>query len=144
MKRRLCRSSWRAFASTQPLMLPSIFVRKVLFDCPLSLFGTCFLSIWNPPPLSDSLPHHDLVIRTMALFLFLLEKVTLASLPTALSVALRPPFFFGRRSIFKFSTEACAICALFLVSAAPTNLPFLFPSSLTLTTLSSPPSFLLS
>ena len=34
VKPRLCRSSWRAFASTHPLMLPSTCPRKVLFGCP--------------------------------------------------------------------------------------------------------------
>ena len=34
VKPRLCRSSWRAFASTHPLMLPSTFSRKALLACP--------------------------------------------------------------------------------------------------------------
>ena len=33
VKPRLCRSSWRAFASTHPLMLPSTSSREVLFAC---------------------------------------------------------------------------------------------------------------
>ena len=34
VKTRLCRSSWTAFASTHPLMLPSISPREALFACP--------------------------------------------------------------------------------------------------------------
>ena len=34
VKPRLCRSSWRAFASTHPLMLPSTCPRKALLACP--------------------------------------------------------------------------------------------------------------
>ena len=34
VKPRLCRSSWRAFASTYPLMLPSTCSRGTLFACP--------------------------------------------------------------------------------------------------------------
>ena len=34
VKPRLCRSSWRAFASTHPLMLPSTCSREALFACP--------------------------------------------------------------------------------------------------------------
>ena len=34
VKPRLCRSSWRAFASTHPLMLPSTSSRKALVACP--------------------------------------------------------------------------------------------------------------
>ena len=36
VKPRLCRSSWIAIASTQPLMLPSTCPRKALFACPPS------------------------------------------------------------------------------------------------------------
>ena len=34
VKPRLCRSSWRAFASTHPLMLPSTCSREALVACP--------------------------------------------------------------------------------------------------------------
>ena len=34
VKPRLCRSSWRAFASTHPLMLPSTCSRDALLACP--------------------------------------------------------------------------------------------------------------
>ena len=83
VKPRLCRSSWRAFAFTHPLMLPSTFPRKALLAYPPSppwnlsfftvkstLFSQCSRS---DPPLSrqgaafphlDSLPSHDLVLWT--------------------------------------------------------------------------------
>ena len=80
---RLCRSSWRAFASTHPLMLSSTSPREALLACPpcppwnVPLFtvesthsSSCFCS---DPPHSrlgvalarlDSLPPHDLVFWT--------------------------------------------------------------------------------
>ena len=36
VKPRLCRSSWRVFASTHPIMLPSISSREVILGCPFS------------------------------------------------------------------------------------------------------------
>ena len=42
VKPRLCRSSWRAFASTHPLMLPSTCSREALVACP-----PC--PLWNLP-----------------------------------------------------------------------------------------------
>ena len=83
VKPRLCRSSWRAFASTHPLMLPSTCSREALLACPpcppwnLPSF-TVESTLSTPcsrsdPPLSrqgaalahlDSLPHHDLVLWT--------------------------------------------------------------------------------
>ena len=41
MKPRLCRSSWRAFASTHPLMLPSTCSREALLACLPFLLGIC-------------------------------------------------------------------------------------------------------
>ena len=83
VKPRLCRSSWRAFASTHPLMLPSTCSREALVACPPS-------PPWNLPSFTvestlssscsrsdlhlsrqgaalahlDSLPPHDLVLWT--------------------------------------------------------------------------------
>ena len=81
VKPRLCRSSWRAFASTHPLMLPSTCSREARLAYPpclpwnlpsftveSTLYTPCSLS---DPPLSrqgaalahlDSLPPHDLVL----------------------------------------------------------------------------------
>ena len=83
VKPRLCRSSWRAFASTRPLVLPSTSLREALLVCPpfspwnllsftveSTLSSSCSRS---DPPLScqgaalahlDSLPPHDLVLWT--------------------------------------------------------------------------------
>ena len=83
VKPRLCRSSWGAFASTHPLMLPSTCSREALVACPpcppwnLPLF-TVESTLSTPcsrsdPSLSlqgaalahlDSLPPHDLVLWT--------------------------------------------------------------------------------
>ena len=83
VKPRLCRSSWRALASTHPLMLPFTCSREAFLafpPCPpwnLLLFTVEF-TLPTPcsrsdPPLSrqgaalahlDSLPHHDLVLWT--------------------------------------------------------------------------------
>ena len=79
VKPRLCRSSWKAFASTHPLMFPSTS-REALLACPpwnlpsftaeSTLSSSCFRS---EPPLSrqgaalahlDSLPPHDLILWT--------------------------------------------------------------------------------
>ena len=84
VKPRLCRSSWRAFASTHPLMLPSACSREAVVACPpfppwnlpsftveSTLSFSCSRS--DPPSLSrqgaalvhlDSLPPHDLVLWT--------------------------------------------------------------------------------
>ena len=83
VKPRLCRSSWRAFASTYRLMLPSTFLREALLVCRLShpwnllsftveptLSSPCFRS---NPPISrqgaalahlDSFPQHNLLLWT--------------------------------------------------------------------------------
>ena len=83
VKPRLCRSSWRAFASTHPLMLPSTCSREAVVACPpcppwnlpsftveSTLSSPCSRS---DPPHSrhgaalahlDSLPPHDLVLWT--------------------------------------------------------------------------------
>ena len=83
VKPRLCRSSWRAFASTHPLMLPSSCSREALLAClpcpPWNLPSfTVESTLSSPcsrsdPPHSrqgaalahlDSLPPHDLVLWT--------------------------------------------------------------------------------
>ena len=123
VKPRLCRSPWRAFASTHPLILPSTSSREALLAFPPSppwnlpsfivkstLSSPCYRS---DPPLSrqgaalthlDSLPPHDLVLRTDGSVSLPFGKATLAYLLTALSMALRPlfSFLFGRPSMLKF------------------------------------------
>ena len=76
--------------------------------------------------------------------LFLLARAAPVFLPTALSVALRPLLPFRQTQYVRvFPLKPAPFCTLLLVSAAPTSLPLLFFSYLTLV-LSSPPSFLLS
>ena len=111
VKPRLCRSSWRAFTSTHPLMLPSTSPREALLACPPFPFWN-LLSITVKATLSFPCSRSDpLFLAKMrlsptltlshltiwysgqtALFLFLLTMAALAFLPTALSVALRPLF----------------------------------------------------
>ena len=148
---RLCRSSWRAFASTHLLMLPSTCSREVLLACPpcppwnlpsfmmeSTLSTPCSCS---DPPLSrqgatlahlDSLPSHDLVLWTDGFVPFSFGKGG--------SGVLANCFLCGTEATLSFS--AGSVCSKFfrwslrhsarslLVSAAPTSLPFLFSSSI--------------
>ena len=133
VKPRLCRSSWRAFASTHPLMLPSSSPREALLACPL-------FPSWNLPsftveftlsspcscsdlPLSrqgavlahlDSLPLMIWYYGQTALFFFLLTKAAPAYLPTALFVALRPLFPFRQTQYVQvFPLKPATFCTLF-------------------------------
>ena len=124
VKPRICRSSWRAFASTHPLMFPSTSSREALVACPpcppWNLPSFTVDSILPTPCSRSDTPHsrqgaalahldflspYDSLTLTLsplmiwcfgqaALFLFLLAKAAPAFLPTALSVALRPHFPF--------------------------------------------------
>ena len=111
VKSRLCRSSWRAFASTHPLMLPSTCSREALVACPL-------FPPWNLPlfTVESSFPLHASALISLYLAkarlsptftfsplmiwcsgqttLLLLAEATPSYLPTALFVALRPLFPF--------------------------------------------------
>ena len=101
VKPRLCRSSWRAFASTHPLMFPSTSSREILLACPffppLNLpsftMESTFLSPFSRsnPPLScqdEALAHLDSLLPMIwysgqtALFLFLLARTAPVYLPT--------------------------------------------------------------
>ena len=48
VKPRLCTSSWRAFSTTNPLMLPSTSPREALLVYLPLLLETCFSSLWSP------------------------------------------------------------------------------------------------
>ena len=164
VKPRLCRSSWRAFASTHPLMLSSTCSREALVACP-----PC--PPWNLPsftvestlssPCSRSDPPHSrqgaalahldsLLLMTWysgqtALFLFLLARAAPAFLPTALSVALRPLFPFRQAQFVPvFSLKPAPFCTLFagLGNTIKSAIFLLFFSCLTVA-LSSPPCSLL-
>ena len=164
MKPRLCRSSWRAFASIHLLMLSSTCSREALVACPpcppwnLPLF-TVESTLSSPcsrsdPALTcqgaafthlDSLPLMIWYSGLMALFLFLLARAALAFLPTALSAALRPLFPFQYAQVFLL--KPAPFCTLFAGLGSTNNSAIsllLSDSRFVLATLSSPPSFLLS
>ena len=119
VKPRLCRSSWRTFAPTHPLMLSSTSSREALLVCPLfppwnlrsftvesNLSSPCSRS--NPlslakVQLSLTLTLSPLMIwysGLMALFLFLLARAAPAYLLTAFCVTLRHSFLLGRPNMF--------------------------------------------
>ena len=52
VKPRLCRSSWRVFASTHPLMLPSTSLRRIFLLALPFLLEIFLPSPWSPPFLS--------------------------------------------------------------------------------------------
>ena len=160
VKPRLCRSSWRAFASTHQLMLPSTCSREALVACP-----PC--PPWNLPSFTvestlsslcchsdlphsrqcaafahlDSLPLMIWYSEQMALFLFLLARAAPAFLPTALSVALRPLYPFRKAQYAQvFPLKPAPFCTLFagLGSTNKSAISLLSCSYLTLV-LSSPP-----
>ena len=164
VKPRLCRSSWRAFASTHPLMLPSTSSKDALLACsPCSpwnlssftvdstLFTPCSRS--DPPSpakvrLSPTLTLSPLMIwcfEQATLFLFLLVRAAPAFLPTALSVALRPLFPFRQAQYAQVSPlKPAPFCTLFvgLGNTIKSAISLLFSYYLTLV-LSSPPCSLL-
>ena len=161
---RLCRSSWRAFASTHPLMLPSTCSREALLACPpcppwnlpsftveSTLSSPCSRSDPPHPRQGAALAHLDslpLIIwysGQTALFLFLLARAAPAFFPTALSVALRPLFPFRQAQFVPvFPLKPAPFCTLFagLGTTNKSAIFLLFFSWLTLV-LSSPPCSLL-
>ena len=165
VKPRLCRSSWRAFASTHPLMLPSTCSSEALLACPpfpprnlpsftveFTLSSPCTRS--DPPSLAKVRLSPILALSPLmiwcsgqtALFLFLLTRAAPAFLPTALSVALRPLFHFRQAQYVQVSPlKPAPFCTLFagLGSTNKSAISLLFSYYLTLV-LSSPASFLLS
>ena len=170
MKPRLCRSSWRAFASTHPLLLPSTCSREALLACPpfppwnLPSFTVEF-TLTTPcsrsdPPLSrqgaalahlDSPPSHDLVLWTDCCVPFpfgksgsgVLANCSLCGAEATLSFSAGPV-----RS--SFSAEACAILHALCWSRHYqqvchfSSLLLQSDSRSVLAALSSPPFFLLS
>ena len=127
VKPRLCRSSWRAFASTHPLMLPYTSPREALLAYPTCLpwylpsftvesilSSSCSRS---DPPLSyqgaalahlDFLPPHDLVLWTDGSFPF--GKDSSGVLANCSLSGTEPTLFFSAGPVCSsFSAEACAI-----------------------------------
>ena len=124
VKPRLCRPSWRAFASTHPFMIPSASLREVLFAFLFSL-------PWNLPSFTveftlssrsdsylshqvaalahvDSLPPHDLVLWTNDSVPFRFEKGGSGVLANCFLCG--HSFLFSANPVCSsFSAEACAI-----------------------------------
>ena len=161
VKPRLCRSSWRACASTHPLMLPSTSLREGGSSCLPSLsflesaFFHCgvhpFLLMFplQSPSLLPTLTLSPFMIwytGLMALFLFLLAKAVLVYLPTVFSMAPRSLFPFQQAQYAQvFLLKPAPFCMLFAglgsTNKSATSL-LLSDSRSVLTTMSSPPSFL--
>ena len=168
VKPRLCRSSWRNFASTHPLMLPSRSPREALFACPPSppwyLPSFTLDSILSSPssrsylPLSrqgaalahlDSLPPYDMVIWTDHSVSFPFDKGGSGILSNCSPCGTESTSFFSASTVCsRFSAEACAIlhalCWSWQHHKSAISLLLLSDSRFVLITLSSPPPFLLS
>ena len=170
VKPRLCRSSWRALASTHQLMLPSICSREALFACPplppwnLPSF-TVESTLSTPcsrcdPPLFrqgaalahlDSLPPYDLVLWTDGSVRFPFGKGGSGVLANCPLCGTEATLSFSAGSVCSsFSAEACAILHALCWSRQHqqvchfSSLLLLSDSRSVLATLSSSPSFLLS
>ena len=166
VKPRLCRSSWRAFASTHPLMLPSTCSREAFLACPpfprwnLPSFTVEF-TLCSSCPRSDPLTLAKVRLSptlTLSLLmtwssgqtaLFLLARAAPAYLPTALSVALRPLFSFRQAQYVPvFPLKPAPFCTLFAglgsTNKSAISLLLLSDSRSVLANPFSPPSFLLS
>ena len=168
VKPRLCRSSWRAFASTHSLMLTSTCSREAVLACPpfppwnlpsltveSILTSSCSRS---DPSLSrqgaafahlDSLPLMICCSGQTALFLFFLARAASEFLPTALSVALRPLFLFRQAQYAQvFPLKPAPFCTLFAglgsTNKSVSSLLLLSDSRSVLATLYYSPFFLLS
>ena len=161
----LCRSSWRALASTHPLMLPSTCSREALLACPpfppwnLPSF-TVESTLSTPcsrsdPPHSrqgaalahlDSHPPHDLVLWTDGSVPFPFSKGGSGVFANCFLCGTEATLFlFSRPSMFKlFMLRPAPFCTLF-AGLGSTNKPaisVLFSYYLTIV-LSSPPCSLL-
>ena len=166
VKPRLCRSSWRALASTHLLMLPSTSPREALLACPPSPpwnLPSFIVESTLPTPCSRSdllvscqgvaLAHLDslplMIWYSGQTALFLLAKAAPPYLLTALSVALRPLVPFQQsRFVQVFPLKPVPFCLLFAglgsTNKSAISLLLLSDSRSVLATLSSSPSFLLS
>ena len=130
VKPRLCRSSWRAFASTHPLMLPSTSPKKALLAFPLfprwnlpsftvesTLSSSCSRSDLSLSLTkvrlslsSDSLPPHDLVLWTHGSVPFPFGKSGSGVLANCSLCGSEPTLFFSAGPVCSsFSAKACAI-----------------------------------
>ena len=155
VKPRLCRWSWRAFASTHPLMLPSTCSREALLACPP--FPPCNLpsvtveSTLPTPSTCFDLPPHDLVLWTDGSVPYPFGKGDSGVLANCSLCGTEATLSFSAGPICSsFAAEACAILHALCWSRQHhkvyhfSSLLLLSDSRSVLATLSSPPSFLLS
>ena len=154
VKLRLCRSSWRALDPLICICFHLLVLGRLLLLALRFLLGICFCSPWSPPFPLYALA---LILSTLmiwysgqtALFLSHLARAAPASLPTALCVALRPLFpFRPTQYVQVFPLKPAPFCTLFAglgsTNKSAISLLLLSDSRTILTTLSSPPPFLLS
>ena len=168
VKPRLCRSSWRAFASTHPLMLPSTSSREALLACssfpPWNLPSFTVESTLSTlcsrsdPPLTrqgaalahlDSLPSHNLVLWTDDSVPFAFGKGDSGVLANCSLCGTETTLSFSAGAVCSsFSAEACVILHTLCWSRQHqqvrhlSSLLLLSDSCFVLAALSSPPSFL--
>ena len=170
VKPRLCRSSWRAFASTHPLMLPSTCSREALVafpPCPPWNLPSFTMESTLSSPCSrsdrlhsrlgaalahlDSLSPHDLILWTDGSVPFPFGKGGSGVLANCPLCGTEATLSFSAGPVCSsFSAEACAILHALCWSRQHhkvchfSSLLLLSNSRSILATLSSPPSFLLS
>ena len=170
VKPRLCRSSWRAFASTHPLMLPSTCSREALLACPPFApwnlpFFTVEPTLSSPCSCSDlplslakvqlsptlTLSPHDLVLWTDGSVSFPFGKNGSSVLANCSLCGTEATLSFSAGPVCSsFFAEACAILHALCWSRQHqqvchfSSLFLLSDSRSVLTILSSPSSFLLS
>ena len=167
VKPQLCRSSWGAFASTHPLMLPSTCSREALLACPpfpprnlpsftveSTLSSPCSRS--DPPHSRQgaalahlgSLPPHDLVFWTDGSVPFLFDKGGPGVLANCSLCGTENSLFWQAQYAEVFPLKPAPFCTLFAglgsTNKSGISLLLLSDSRSVLATLSSPPSFLLS
>ena len=130
VKPRLCRSSWRAFASNHPFMLPSTSSRGLFFALPL-LLGIPFVSPW-------SLPFR---LHGLALISLYLTKVRLSFTLTLSPLMIWCSGLSALRPFFCSQQAQCAQVSLRTNKSATSLL--LFDTRSVLATLFSPSSFVL-
>ena len=169
VKPRLCRSSWRAFASTHSLMLSSTSPREALVACPpcppwnlpsvtvespfpphaLALIPSLWPRCGSRPPWLS--PPHDLVLWTDGSVPFPFGKDSSGVLANCSLCGTEATLSFSAGPVCSsFSAEACAILHALCWSRQHqqvchfSSLLLLSDSRSVLATLSSPPFFLLS
>ena len=116
VKPRLSTSSWRTFASTHPLMLPSTSPREVFLLALPFLLGICLPSRWSPLCCLlalahlDSVPPHNLVLWTDGYVSFPLGKDKSCTLANFSLCGTEAPLSFSAGPVCSsFSAEAFAI-----------------------------------